>query len=439
MTDGWIPAFRKLFKPDHPIGMGAPACPRFAWLDICQGAPREDFERSLGRSGGRFIQRRGTVLLAQRTLAKRWGWTRWRVRQFIDFLIDEEGCLEVIGPPPGVDPNRSDGTLYRVVNYEAYALFQGDDEGVPMGPFDGPDDESAPPALQPQNVAGRSALRNQRATDQRAAQENTGDPEGGGHQETDGAPPPDAALSMWITSAQEQDIQSIIQSTRGFSTASRKRQATAVGRYLGEHAAATFRRMAEAFEPGDLGKWIRVLEMNYIPGGVDVRVFRGVAPEARPELLARAVGEFAIQHPEGERFNAAHFRGFLLRAVSQELRPVTADGLSAAEEEAKLQAARANAQERANAKRVPSREGLPLGGRTEEELREWFAQQPEDAQMEIRRTRDRMVSILAQGGAADPRARASAELEAIWGAYRQSDAMKTTGPQTVGQVLGGAL
>lgn len=111
MRDGWIPAHRKLYDPSHPLAPSKrdPACRRDAWLDLCQMAqhtPREQRGERLER---------GEVLVAVRTKAEHWGWSKSRVSRFLLWLASESMIGTVRGTPIG--------TVYRIVNYDTYAVL----------------------------------------------------------------------------------------------------------------------------------------------------------------------------------------------------------------------------------------------------------------------------------------------------------------------------
>lgn len=107
----WIPAYRAIFKPDHWLAPTKwyPASKRDAWLDLCQMAtwqPRET------KSSG--IIQRGELVVSIRTLAARWKWSKDSVNRFKTSL-HLRTALETVRETP-------DGTVYRIVNYETYAV-----------------------------------------------------------------------------------------------------------------------------------------------------------------------------------------------------------------------------------------------------------------------------------------------------------------------------
>lgn len=107
----WTPAYRRLFEPDHELA-GDPACRRWAWLDLCDMAAFRDRTQVIG---GRVVTlRRGEFLASIRFLAKRWRWSKDKVRRFLAMLA-RDGCAKIAtvnGTP--------DGTVYRIVSYDTY-------------------------------------------------------------------------------------------------------------------------------------------------------------------------------------------------------------------------------------------------------------------------------------------------------------------------------
>ena len=106
---GWIPAWRKLFDPDHGLAQREGVCKRFAWLDIVQMAAHEPMKRH-----GHQL-RRGELIVALRFLAERWRWSKSKVERFMGRLKSETRI--------GTVSETQIGTIYRVVEYEKYAVF----------------------------------------------------------------------------------------------------------------------------------------------------------------------------------------------------------------------------------------------------------------------------------------------------------------------------
>lgn len=112
MSRGFIPLWRKLYSPDHPLAPSKrdPSNRRDAWLDICQMAQHDTFKHAGERLN------RGEVLLAVRTCASRWFWSKSKTDRYFKYLIGEAMIGTVRGTPSG--------TVYSVVNYETYATPQ---------------------------------------------------------------------------------------------------------------------------------------------------------------------------------------------------------------------------------------------------------------------------------------------------------------------------
>lgn len=110
MTDGWIPAWRKLFDPDHWLAPNKrnPAGRREAWLDLCQMATHKR-----RKVRGETIEQ-GELIASIRTLADRWAWSRTRTERFMSELRTSTAI--------GTVRETVHGTVYRVVNYETYAI-----------------------------------------------------------------------------------------------------------------------------------------------------------------------------------------------------------------------------------------------------------------------------------------------------------------------------
>lgn len=110
MSDGWIPAWRQLFEPDHWLAPTKinPAGRREAWLDLCQMATHKPRDVR----GERLEQ--GEIIVSVRTLADRWAWSKSRVSRFMDELESRTAIGTVRGTPLG--------TVYRIVKYGTYAI-----------------------------------------------------------------------------------------------------------------------------------------------------------------------------------------------------------------------------------------------------------------------------------------------------------------------------
>lgn len=126
MAEGYVPAYRKLFDPDHHMAMAQPVCPRFAWLDLCQMGTHT--ERSVSYGYDVIELDRGELVASVRTLADRWRWSKSRVQRFLSVLENRDSLCSVRGTPAG--------TVYRIVNTELYWHAwdsERDSSGTPSG------------------------------------------------------------------------------------------------------------------------------------------------------------------------------------------------------------------------------------------------------------------------------------------------------------------
>lgn len=83
-------------------------------MDLCQMATYQ--ARETAHSG---VLKRGELVVSLRTLGRRWGWSKDRVRRFVSDLSVRTAIATVRETP--------DGTVYSIVNYDTYAIL-GDPE-----------------------------------------------------------------------------------------------------------------------------------------------------------------------------------------------------------------------------------------------------------------------------------------------------------------------
>ena len=145
-SSGWIPAYRKLFSPMHHMAGREAVCNRFAWLDLVQMAQHR------ARKVRGVSLARGELVVSVRYLAKRWRWSRSKVQRYIKRCV-EDALIEPKSSPISGTPNGTlsgtvsgtpsgtpNGTVYRIVNYERYAVFHnegGTPSGTPSGTLSG--------------------------------------------------------------------------------------------------------------------------------------------------------------------------------------------------------------------------------------------------------------------------------------------------------------
>lgn len=122
---GFIAVYRKI--QDHWVWDDPE---RFhAWIDILMSAQFADSETII--KGHLVRVPRGTWFISQKTLETRWGWSKNKIRHFLQTLIEDE-MVTVKGT--------ADGTFITVVNYEFYqnqGTAKGTAEGTPKGKAEG--------------------------------------------------------------------------------------------------------------------------------------------------------------------------------------------------------------------------------------------------------------------------------------------------------------
>ncbi|WP_069649662.1 hypothetical protein [Caloranaerobacter ferrireducens] len=109
MNQGWISLHRKI--AEHWIWVSnEPFDKRSAWIDLLLLANHEDKKILLGNE---LVEvKRGEHITSEYILAQRWGWSRKKVRNFLQ-LLAEDGMIENIKE----DKKR---TRLRIVNYNDY-------------------------------------------------------------------------------------------------------------------------------------------------------------------------------------------------------------------------------------------------------------------------------------------------------------------------------
>jgi len=105
VTETWIKAYRRLLQ--HDIWLGERFTKGQAWMDMLLIANHDT----------------GTLHKPQRYWAKRWGWSRSKVKHFFEYLR-EDGMIETV-EHGGLIPGRPHGlttspTTIRICNYKQY-------------------------------------------------------------------------------------------------------------------------------------------------------------------------------------------------------------------------------------------------------------------------------------------------------------------------------
>lgn len=121
--DGWIKLHRgimtNLFWREKPFSRGQ------AWVDLLCLARFKD--EKIVVKGQVVLVKRGSYLTSDIKLCERWGWSRNKVRAYLN-LLEKEGMIEKKGTPLG--------TLVSLVNYGLYQdcdTPQGTPESTPQG------------------------------------------------------------------------------------------------------------------------------------------------------------------------------------------------------------------------------------------------------------------------------------------------------------------
>lgn len=85
MDKGWVKLHRKMFS--NKLWLSEPFTKAQAWVDIFANANYEDSEFFV--RGNRVVIKRGQIGWSEITMAKRWGWSREKVRRYIRTLENE--------------------------------------------------------------------------------------------------------------------------------------------------------------------------------------------------------------------------------------------------------------------------------------------------------------------------------------------------------------
>ena len=104
---GYIKIYRDI--REHWIWDIKPYDKARAWIDLIMVANHE--EKTIVFDGVPMTIKRGQHMTSLSTLAERWGWTRSKVKRFLDVLKSEQMC--------NTKRNRR-GTLITIVNYGIY-------------------------------------------------------------------------------------------------------------------------------------------------------------------------------------------------------------------------------------------------------------------------------------------------------------------------------
>ncbi|KUO72568.1 MAG: hypothetical protein APF81_13385 [Desulfosporosinus sp. BRH_c37] len=104
---GWISVHRQL--QNHWLWKDKPFAKGQAWIDLLLLAGYED--KNILSKGESVDLKRGSFLTSEQDLMDRWGWSRKKVRCFLELLIKEQM----------IEPRRSPkGTILMISNYDTY-------------------------------------------------------------------------------------------------------------------------------------------------------------------------------------------------------------------------------------------------------------------------------------------------------------------------------
>ena len=104
---GYIKLYRDI--QEHWIWQGKPFSKGQAWIDLLMAANHDDNKVVLGNEI--ILVERGCLITSEVKLAKRWGWSRCKVRAFLDLLKQDEMIVK---------KSDSKKTYLKIVNYSVW-------------------------------------------------------------------------------------------------------------------------------------------------------------------------------------------------------------------------------------------------------------------------------------------------------------------------------
>lgn len=122
MTDanyGWIKLHRTLLE--HPVWIEEPFNRGQAWVDLLLLANHKPAQ--IRKRGIKVTVERGQVGWSERQLAERWGWSRGKVRRYLEELETAQQIVQQNGPQ-----NLNVTSLITIVNYENYQYIEPQNE-----------------------------------------------------------------------------------------------------------------------------------------------------------------------------------------------------------------------------------------------------------------------------------------------------------------------
>src|ERR1035437_6771916 len=108
MHRGYIKIFRCI--QDNPYWLDKPFSRAIAWVDLIIIANHKS--ASIRKRGIKIVVDRGQVGWSERDLAERWGWSRGKVKRFLNELENEQQIRQQNGPQ-----NLNVTSLITIVNY----------------------------------------------------------------------------------------------------------------------------------------------------------------------------------------------------------------------------------------------------------------------------------------------------------------------------------
>lgn len=113
---GWVSIYRSL--QEHPLWQEKPFSKGQAWIDLILLANHN--ATSIAHKGSTVLCARGTVNRSIKSLAERWGWSRGKVRRFLQRLQEDGMVIADIA---------QERTVITIVNYARYQCI------YPADPF----------------------------------------------------------------------------------------------------------------------------------------------------------------------------------------------------------------------------------------------------------------------------------------------------------------
>lgn len=105
--NGYIKLYRQLM--DNPLWLDKPFAKGQAWIDLLMLANWKDSKRVI--DNGEKVLHEGEIVVSQKWLADRWGWSRKKVSCFLTFL-ERSANIRILGT--------SKGTVLHIENYTKY-------------------------------------------------------------------------------------------------------------------------------------------------------------------------------------------------------------------------------------------------------------------------------------------------------------------------------